>query len=448
LSLALTTLILGGGSAVDAPAAPVTATDSDSLVDSIGVNIHSTHYLGFPSTSYDDWDSVISALGNLGIRHVRDHVFDPTRLNAVTAATGAKVTGIIEQHTFVNGILALDQTSIPALLNTAKQVTGLEALEGPNEYDQDPDPNWQANLRLYQTALFTGARADPALKGLPILAPSLSSNHQAAFADLAPYADYGNFHFYPLATTPTSGLSSVMSTASTMAGGKPLWATETGYHYHTTLTANQYDISQAAAAKYIPRMVLDNYRLGVQRSFLYELVDDNADPTDSNPENNFGLYNSSFGIKAAGTALKNLITLLADPGNSFAPASLDYTLSGGNANLRQVLFQKHDGTFWLALWQDVSVFDKSTNTDLVNPNLPVTITFPSAINGAAAYLPDSSIDLVQRFGPTTQINLGVPDQVMLLEVSLEPLAPEPGSAGLLIAGLGGWALRRRRRRSA
>src|SRR5438270_10663669 len=81
-----------------ARAAPIAATPSDGFVDSIGINIHATHYLGFPSTSYDDWPSVINAVGNLGIRNVRDHVFDPARLNQLTAATGAKDRAIIEEH--------------------------------------------------------------------------------------------------------------------------------------------------------------------------------------------------------------------------------------------------------------------------------------------------------------------------------------------------------------
>src|SRR5438309_6332424 len=75
-----------------ASAAPVTASPADGFVDSIGVNIHATHYLGFSDTAYDNWPAVINAVGNLGIRNVRDHIFDTDRLNQLTAATGAQVT--------------------------------------------------------------------------------------------------------------------------------------------------------------------------------------------------------------------------------------------------------------------------------------------------------------------------------------------------------------------
>src|SRR5437588_1408980 len=67
-----------------ASAAPVIANPADLLVESVGVNIHATHYLGFSTTAYDNWPAVINAVGDLGIRNVRDHIFDTDRLNQLT----------------------------------------------------------------------------------------------------------------------------------------------------------------------------------------------------------------------------------------------------------------------------------------------------------------------------------------------------------------------------
>ena len=93
----LTAFVLIAAMAARLSAAPSIAQSSDSFVDSIGVNIHATHYLGFSTTAYDDWNSVVSTVGTLGIRNVRDHIFDVDRLNQITAATGAKVTAIMDQ---------------------------------------------------------------------------------------------------------------------------------------------------------------------------------------------------------------------------------------------------------------------------------------------------------------------------------------------------------------
>ena len=55
---------------------------------------------------------------------------------------------------------------LPNELALAKTVNNLLALEGPSEYDQYHDPNWHANLKTYQMALYNGAKADPALAPL------------------------------------------------------------------------------------------------------------------------------------------------------------------------------------------------------------------------------------------------------------------------------------------
>jgi hypothetical protein len=409
-------------------AAPIAAGASDGFVDTIGINIHSTHYLGFPSTAYDNWPAVINAVGDVGIRNVRDHVLDPVRLNQLTAATGAKVQGIIEQHAATPQGLVLDQSKIPDQLALAKQVNGIAGLEGPNEYNELGGANWMNELRAWQQAMYTAAKADPALKNLPVIGPSIDATAPyASLSDLAPYADAGNVHSYPAgAGPPLTALNFWLAAGHDMVGSKPVWSTETGYH-HALLTNNPFDISQSAAAKYMPRLLMEYYRAGIPKTFVYELVDDNADPTNSNPENNLGLYNNDFTPKPAGRAVKNLIALLADPGASFTPGSLDFTLTGGDSNLHQVLLQKRDGTYWLALWQEVPSFDTSTKTDIVNAPVPVTVNFASAIQGATVFLPDASTLPVSTFGPGSQLVLAVPDEVMLVQITV----PEPGSMAVI-----------------
>ena len=447
-------IVLSCASVVSVPkawAVPETAGSSDAFVDTIGINIHATHYLGFPSTTYDNWNGVINAISNLGVRNVRDHVYDPndptravTRLNQLTAATGAKVDAILEQHHVVNNQLLLDPNSVPTQIAYAKQVVGLESIEGPNEYNELNDPNFVSVLTTYQMNLYNAAKADPQLASLPIIAPSLDApSLYAQLNGVAPYADKGNIHSYPPSGgQPTAALNFWLADSVQMVGNKPVWATETGYHSSATL--NQInDVSEAAAAKYMPRLLMEYYNAGIQKTFLYELADDNVDPTNSNAENNLGLVRTDFSLKPAGLAVKNLISLLSDPGHAPATGSLNYTLTGGNANLHHTLLEKSDGTFYLALWQDVSVFDTDANVDLSNPDLPISITFNSPIAGLTTYLPDASTNPTAVYGALSQINLNVPDQVMLLQIT-----PTPEPTGLLAIGGVGWALTKRRRKTS
>src|SRR5947207_15700072 len=73
-----------------------TAASSDAFVDTMGVNIHAGHYLGYGGVAYNNWDGIINAVGDIGFRYVRDHSLEYQRLNQLSAATGAKVIAISE----------------------------------------------------------------------------------------------------------------------------------------------------------------------------------------------------------------------------------------------------------------------------------------------------------------------------------------------------------------
>src|SRR5205085_7973964 len=138
-----------------------------------------------------------------------------------------------------------------------------------------------AHLRQYQIALYNGAKADAALAGKTVIAPSLTDPAlYSTFSDLAPYAERGNIHSYPGAGVPTTSLNTWLNASAQMVGNKPAWSTETGYHNHN-LPNTPYDVSKTAAGKYIPRLLMDYQNAGVEKTFIYELVDDNADPTNS-----------------------------------------------------------------------------------------------------------------------------------------------------------------------
>ncbi len=424
-------------------AAPVVARSSDGFVDTIGVNVHSSHLFWPVGTAYDNWSAVTTAIGDLGIRYVRDIPNATDRLNSLYDATGAKVDVLVDGR--APGYL-LDQSLLPSVLASAKALKGIVYMEGANEADQmgdaPSDPNWQTTIHNWTVAMAQQIRADPKLSQYPIIAPSPEwAERLALIGDHTAYVDLGNIHSYPNAHPETNLLANKLSNAAVISGPKPVVATETGYQSHAGLMTNTNDVSLAAGGKYFPRLLMEYFRQGIQRTFLYELIDNTLDVTHQNPEYNLGLLNNDFTDKPAATSVKNLIHLLKDPGSSFTPSTLDYTLTGGNANLKQVLLQKSDGTFWLALWQNVSVYDNPTSTDLINPDLPVTLTLADGFASAATYLPDGSINPIATFGAGLQLNLNVPDQVLLVEITP---TPEPASA-LALAGAALLLCRRKRR---
>ncbi len=90
-------------------------------------------------------------------------------------------------------------------------------------------------------------------------------------------------------------------------------------------------------------------RTATSKLYYYALFDDGS--------GNFGLMNQDGTPKTAGTALHDLITLLADTGPNaatFTPGSLSFTLSGNQSTDNTLLIQKSNGSDWLALWDETA----------------------------------------------------------------------------------------------
>ncbi|HWI56936.1 MAG TPA: hypothetical protein VNZ22_06905, partial [Bacillota bacterium] len=212
-------------------------------------------------------------------------------------------------------------------------------------------------------------------------------------------------------------------------GSKPMCATETGYFTGTAKGA----VSEAVQAKYVPRLFCEYFGKGIRRTFHYELVD--LWPSQDNDQHTRGLLHNDLTPKPAFTALKHLITLLKDEGPQFQPGSLDYTLrvtppTGYNRTqyVRHLLFQKRDGTFWLALYHEIANSSNHTadgkelpgpTRSLTHPDMPVTISFGPGVSLAKAetFLPQASTAVVKTIEKPNELQLEVPDHVLLVKLT-------------------------------
>ena len=286
-------------------------------------------------------------------------------------------------------------------------------------------PNWAAELREYQQRLYGAIKADPSLAALPVLGPSIVQRaHQEALGDISGMLDYGNIHPYPYGEPPEGILSSQVGRAAANSGSKPVIATETGYHTALSWGGEHPPVSEDAMATYVPRFFLDYFDRGITRTYSYELVDEKPDPARAEPEQNFGLLRNDFSPKPAFVALRNTTAILADPGPAFRPESLDYSVGGSRDDLRQVLLQKRDGSFYLALWRATSVWDPSAQAALEPPSEPVTLSFDRRLRSAERYLPNVS----EAASPVTlhrnrPLTVDVGPQVVILRLTLGARTP-------------------------
>ena len=381
-AMTLMSLCLGPG-VLPAIAKSEQARSADSFVDSIGVNVHLT----YNGSAYEKYEEIIKPkLKELGIRHIRDGGFyDDTYFRKLKelASLGIKST------------LQFSGTPTGEVIGIAKILEGaIVAIEGPNE----PDLEWLSNFSYngkkfpegvieYQKHLYAAVKGDPDTKHLPVLMPSMGWGKAAErVGSLEDHGDYGNMHSYPnLGQRPTYDIDSwFIPYGKLMAGSKPLMATEAGYH---NLISHEIGVSETAATRYIPRELLEHFNRNIKRTFLYEFIDQAADPQKSEKELHYGLLRHDGSAKPSFKIIKNLITLLKDPGGDFSLGSLDFELTGDMTEIHHTLLQKRNGTFFLIVWQDAKCWDNDKDKDIAVPERKLTLTLNTKITEVAALKP-------------------------------------------------------------
>lgn len=421
--VALVALVSAALSPTPASADSEAAKSADSFVESIGVDTHTS----YSDTPYgEDFATVKQRLAELGVRHIREDLL-PKRPDQYEHFDELAAIGI--RSTLILGDPSNGDTGLEELVSIVKNDLGgsVEAVEGPNEFDSRGGPEWASQLRDYQQRLYAAVKSDPSLATLPVIGPSVvQKRNEETLGDISGSLDYGNVHSYPDAAAPESNVASYLERASLNAGSKPTIATETGYHTAVATGDEHQPVSEAAMATYMPRLFLEYFRSGIARTYCYELLDESPDPGHTDSEANFGLLHNDLSPKPAFTALANLIAILRDPGPAFSPAPVDYTLGGNQDGLRQVLLQKRDGSFYLALWRAESVWDPASRTDLHPAPAPVSLELERTVKSAQTYMPNASAQPVSA--PTAPaagrpLTVQVGPQVTIVRLELGARAP-------------------------
>ncbi|MDX6624108.1 MAG: hypothetical protein QOE75_2040 [Solirubrobacterales bacterium] len=401
-----------------ASAAAVPARAADTFVDSIGINTH-TYYTN--TEYYQDFGTVTQRLKELGVRHVRENLV-PNRSDQYKMLNSLAAQGI--KSTLILGDPREGSQGLAKLVSIAATMPGaIDALEGPNEWDLTAwGTNWMSTLAPYQAELWQRVKATPSLAGIPVVGPSLGNTDSVA-SDLSGYLEFGNLHSYPNAEPPEWNLSNHLKWSTRMSASKPVMSTETGYHNAMAYSGGHRPLSEAAEAVYLPRLFLEYYRRGIVRTFSYELLDEFPDSGKHEAESNFGLLRNDLSPKPAYTALQNLIAICSDSGGSFAPGKLDYTVSGDQTELRQLLLQKSDGSYYLALWRATSVWNNKSLQPVNAPSSAVKIDFAGGVAGAEEFAPNTSSQPLRKLpaGESLSVNVGPQVTILRLGATGEPL---------------------------
>jgi hypothetical protein len=418
LAVALRPLGANAQAYPDKPVVP--AQSARAFGDSVGVNVrlHLTN-----SAGYGNFETIKARLLELGIRHIGDGLCHncPAHIQRLQAlgALGIKATLGIGNQTTDD---ALRNQRLQVIRDRLLGVT--EAVVGPNEVDWGGDPNWVTNTRAYQAAFYSRVKSDPGLRHLQVIGPSLvNRSARAELGDLSAHLDRGNIHPYPAGIPPMSDLPLEYDLARHVSGSKPLIATETGYHDDTSFTGIHRGASERAVGYYTPRSVLEAFRGGIERTFLFQLADAWS-PAQvqqwnlSEQANSFGLLRSDQSPKPGFTSLRNLMHAVdSGSGPVPSPGGMRFGLEGAGGDVRHLLLRSADGSFALVLWRQVSVWDRSALKDLFPGPDQLDVVLGERIALARRFEPVDSDAELQRWTEPRRIPVALGAGPLVLRLS-------------------------------
>ncbi len=423
----------------------VMAQSADAFVDSIGINIKLDRSAYFGSNYAN---KILPALQDLGIRHYRDGL----KLLENSTYLG-RYQGLYDdlgmQMLGVWGLFE-DPNGTPG---RAPQVAALgadfvEAIAGPNEpdvfaqpsyggfvddsrFNDGDDPDYAAS-RAYQNDLYAEVKGDPVTQDLPVLTPAMAFAESVRYITPADH-DVIAAHRYTGHEQATFGINNWFSRTREWNGDNPIWITEAGHVTTPNLNTAQ-SVSERAQGVYTPRLLVEYFSRGVERTYLHQLSDLFTSATQDTA--NWGLIRPDGSAKPSYNALDNMIDLLAESTwdtqqhewvtPEFEPGQVDVTYAKANNQIKTpLLLQKSDGTYYFLTYRDVDVFDGETNDgdgkgDITYGTINLSLGFVDDVDSVTHYRFDDAGNLVDVGAAVTgkQVTVGVSDEMSIIEVRL------------------------------
>ncbi|MFZ0746706.1 MAG: hypothetical protein WAM85_20030 [Terracidiphilus sp.] len=387
------------------------------FVNSIGVNTH----LNYFDRLYGDFPLVERELKSIGVLHLRDGIhLQNSDYNAALYGRwmqlgnlGIRFDAVLDPRSNLGPLNGVMLDEVETLAGRT-----IESFEGPNELDASKEGDWPILDRSYQGALFTAARSMKDGVSVRVIGPSLASaSNSSKVGDISNQMDEGNLHPYPAGKTPSIIFPDQINLEKIMCDDKRIVFTESGYHNAINERNDQPGVSEAAAAKYIPRLFLEDFAHGIPRTYLYEFMDEATDPDLTHPQMHWGLIRADGSEKPAFIALKNLIEELNDSTESRSMKGLAWALNSNDAKIHHLLLEKSNGTFDLIFWQEVTSYDLRRHADIGNPAAVTLLTLGRQARRIALYEPVTQSETLRTWNDVKSVPLEIPDHPLVVQIS-------------------------------
>lgn len=409
--------------ATSARAQAVTSADAGAFLDSVGVSGHFTRPTGvYP----EQFDRIMPELEALGVRHLRDdgliapsdsrdsRVFQ--RLRRIVAA-GVRLTIICYDN--LNPYVSTPLDRLVDFYDWCD--AGIDIFEGSNEPNLTRDPQNAPRISAeHQAALHNTIRSTARLSTVPVATPSYVLESRALALDLKNVCDYGNIHPYAgmehPETTGPGALSKSVAASAHIAAGRPVFATEMGYHTSLQTKSFHFPVTEGIKARYMPRMLLWCFISGIRRSYMYEMVSSfAADATD--PESSFGLLRHDLSRTPAYDAVRALLSLCKAKRQT-GPEERQIDFLTADSQRLSLHLVRPDGALLVPVWLGISGWQWPARIE----NPPVeriaafSVTGPHNSIVAHRFRDDGSVSQQTITQEGGQYRLSVSDQLTVLEV--------------------------------
>jgi hypothetical protein len=416
--------------------APVMAADN--FVGRIGVN---THFAFTFEPDYDNYTGIVQKMKEANIRFAREHVYyEPGHPNdderymifRHMVANGIRISCIADDR--YAGMNPMTSEKINYINEQTKVVDvngnpqyACAYFEGRNEPTL-PDGWTTSEIVGAQKALFDAVNGSQR-PDVPVLGPAMIGKEDAQTIGTAfnAYTDKGNVHPYHSDWRPSFGMVDMQAKLDAyraMTPGKPIVSTEEGWDTCQTGCARPQSVNERVQSKYTLRTLFWGlFDANFERVMLYEMIDEPSWLSRGWTNGAYyGLLKSDLTPKLAYTSLKNLTSLLAEPG---APPptlrGLNFSLSGSIANVKAYDLQKSNGTHYLVLYQDVPSWDANTDTEISNPSQSLKVNLGSPSSSVRIYRPSASpmmgVAPPEGTGTVSSVTVDVTDDPVVLEIS-------------------------------
>lgn len=364
----LLSLVTTGVPTASAALAPLEQRRAWDYARSFNINTHYSH----GGSTYQTLPQAVQLAINLGVHSVRDRLKinnagTPSSTEQISAFRELQAAGV-KIHSTV-GELGDSRDRIVQYLDAMRNLGGPQmfaSIGGVNEPNKGHPAGWVQDTVNHQCRIWNNS-ADLRSAGVDVVGPSLYDQGGSPEADFQALADagigacmsHGDFHRYPRGTVPTNGLAERVEWSSIMSGGKPTYATETGYNTATWITDRGNPVSPAVQGIYLPRAMAEFFKAGVAKTFVYSLLDD---PTLSDDwESEWGIVEPDGAPKPAYKALKYIAGLVKTAPQYPGTVKLtgDVTMPADSDMKYQIL--NAETKHYILVWRDVTADTTTTS---------------------------------------------------------------------------------------